>query len=39
MNLLTKLRGDSTALPPQALGKAVALAFVGGFLAIAVIAL
>lgn len=39
MNLLTKFRGDSTALPPRAPGKAVALAFVGGFLAIAVIAL
>jgi CBS-domain-containing membrane protein len=39
MNLLTKFRGDSAALPPRAPGKAVALAFVGGFLAIAVIAL
>jgi CBS-domain-containing membrane protein len=39
MNFLTKLRGDSAALPPRAPGKAVALAFVGGFLAIAVIAL
>ncbi len=39
MNLLTKLRGDSTALPPRAPGKAIALAFAGGFLAIAVIAL
>jgi CBS-domain-containing membrane protein len=39
MNLLTKFRGDSAALPPRVAGKAVALAFVGGFLAIAVIAL
>lgn len=39
MNLLTKFRGDSAALPPRAPGKAVALAFVGGFLAIAIIAL
>jgi len=39
MNLLTKFRGDSGTLPPRAPGKAVALAFVGGFLAIAVIAL
>lgn len=39
MNLLTKFRGDSAALPPSAPGKAVALAFFGGFLAIAVIAL
>lgn len=39
MNLLTKFRGDSAALPPRAPSKAVALAFVGGFLAIAIIAL
>jgi len=39
MNLLTKFRGDSAALPPRAPAKAVSLAFVGGFLAIAVIAL
>jgi CBS-domain-containing membrane protein len=39
MNLLTKFRGDSAALPPRPVGKAVALAFVGGFLAIAIIAL
>ena len=39
MNLLTKFRGDSAALPPRAPGKAVTLAFLGGFLAIAVIAL
>ena len=39
MNLLTKFRGDSAALPPRAPSKAVALAFLGGFLAIAVIAL
>ncbi len=39
MSLLTKFRGDSTALPPRAAGKAVVLAFAGGFLAIAIIAL
>ena len=39
MNLLEKIRGDSATLPPRAAGKAVALAFVGGFLAIAVIVL
>jgi len=39
MKLLTKFRGDSAALPPRAAGKAVTLAFVGGFLAIAVITL
>lgn len=39
MNLLTKFRGDCTALPPRPAGKAVTLAFVGGFLAIAIIAL
>jgi CBS-domain-containing membrane protein len=39
MNLLTKFRGDSAALPPRAPGKAVSLAFLGGFLAIAIIAL
>lgn len=39
MNLLTKFRGDSAALPPRAPSKAVALAFLGGFLAIAIIAL
>ena len=39
MNLLTKFRGDSTALPPRASTKAISLAFVGGFLAIGIIAL
>jgi CBS-domain-containing membrane protein len=39
MNLLSKCRGDSAALPPRAPGKAVLLAFLGGFAAIAVIAL
>ena len=39
MNLLTKFRGDSAALPPRAGNKAVLLAFLGGFLAIAIIAL
>ena len=36
MNLLTKLRGDSTMRAP---GKAITLAFAVGLLAIAVIAL
>ncbi len=39
MNLLAKLRGDSAALPPRAPDKTIALALLGGFLAIAVIAL
>mgnify|MGYP000856103212 CR=1 FL=1 len=39
MNFFTKLRGDSAALPPRPGGKSVALAFVGGFLAIASIVL
>jgi CBS-domain-containing membrane protein len=39
MNFFTKLRGDSAALPPRADGKAVTLAFLGGFLAIAAIVL
>ncbi|MCX6855475.1 MAG: HPP family protein [Verrucomicrobia bacterium] len=39
MNLLSKLRGDSAALPPRAPGKAITLAFIGGFLAISTVAL
>lgn len=39
MNLLTKLRGDSAALPPRAPGKIIGLAFAGGFLTIAMISL
>jgi CBS-domain-containing membrane protein len=39
MNFLSKLRGDSAALPPVASSKTIWLAFVGGFVAIAVIAL
>ncbi|HEY1084716.1 MAG TPA: HPP family protein [Prosthecobacter sp.] len=39
MNLLQKLRGDSVALPPRPSARNIALAFAGGFLAIAVIAL
>ena len=39
MNLLSKIRGDAAALPPHATGRAMALAFAGGFIAIAVIAL
>ncbi|HWU35181.1 MAG TPA: HPP family protein [Methylovorus sp.] len=35
---LSKLKGDHAALPPRAPGKAIALAWLGGFLAIAVIA-
>lgn len=37
-NLLLKMRGDSAALPPQPAYRAVGLAWLGGFLAIAVIA-
>lgn len=39
MNLLQKFRGDSAALPARASNSAIGLAFLGGFLAIAVIAL
>ena len=39
MSLLTKFRGDSAALPPRAAGKAMVLALIGGFLAIATTAL
>jgi CBS-domain-containing membrane protein len=39
MNFLAKVRGDAAALPPRAPGKAIALAFLGGFIAIAVMAL
>ncbi len=39
MNLLKKFRGDSAALPPRPSNKIIGLAFAGGFLAIAVIAL
>lgn len=39
MNLITKFRGDSAALPTRASNQAIGLAFLGGFLAIAVIAL
>jgi CBS-domain-containing membrane protein len=39
MNLLLKFRGDSATLPPRAPGKAIVVAFVGGFIAIAIIAL
>jgi len=39
MKILSKLSGDSASLPPRPSGKTIALAFVGGFLAIAVIAL
>lgn len=39
MNFLTKIRGDSAALPPCPAAKIIALAFVGGFLAIATLTL
>ncbi len=39
MNFFTKLRGGSAALPPRSSGKVIGLAFMGGFLAIAIIAL
>lgn len=39
MNLLKKIRGDSASLPPLPSARNVGLAFLGGFLAIAVIAL
>ena len=39
MNLLQKIRGDSAALPARASNQAIGLAFLGGFLAIAVITL
>jgi len=39
MSFLAKFRGDGAALPPQPPLKAVALAWLGGFLAIAAVAL
>ncbi|MCS5700899.1 HPP family protein [Cyanobium sp. FGCU-52] len=39
MLLLKKLKGDGLSLPPRPAAKAVALAWLGGFLAIAVVAL
>ena len=38
MSFLSKLKGDSAPLPPQPSTKAVALAWLGGFLAIAAVA-
>lgn len=38
MSLLSKLKGDHAPLPPQPSTKAVALAWLGGFLAIAAVA-
>lgn len=38
MSFLSKLKGDNAALPPQPSTKAVALAWLGGFLAIAAVA-
>lgn len=38
MSFLSKLKGDNTPLPPQPSTKAVALAWLGGFLAIAAVA-
>lgn len=39
MSLLKKIRGDGAPLPPQASLKSAALAWLGGFLAIAAVAL
>lgn len=39
MSFLSKLKGDGTSLPPRPALKAVALAWLGGFLAIAAVAL
>jgi len=38
MSFLEKLKGDGAPLPPQPTTKAVSLAWLGGFLAIAVVA-
>lgn len=38
MKILEKLKGDGAALPPQPATKAVALAWLGGFLAISAVA-
>lgn len=37
-NFIKRLKGDGTALPPKASNKAIALAWLGGFLAISAIA-
>ena len=39
MTLLKKIRGDGTALPPRPSLKSVALAWLGGFIAIATVAI
>lgn len=39
MSFFSKLKGDSAALPPQPSSRSVALAWLGGFLAIAAVAL
>ncbi|SKB07787.1 HPP family protein [Prosthecobacter debontii] len=39
MKLLQKIRGDAATLPARASNQAIGLAFIGGFLAISVIAL
>lgn len=39
MSFLDKLKGDGAPLPPQPSGRSVALAWLGGFLAIAAVAL
>ena len=39
MSFIEKLRGDGAALPPQPSGRSLALACLGGFLAIAAVAL
>ena len=38
LELLRKLRGDAAALPPRASGRQIALAWLGGALAIACVA-
>ena len=39
MTFLRKLKGDGAALPPLQAGRAIALAWLGGFLAIAAVAM
>ncbi len=39
MSFLGKLKGDGTSLPPRAGARAIALAWLGGFLAVAAVAL
>ena len=39
VSLFDKLKGDGAPLPPQPAGRAIALAWLGGFLAIAAVTL